>query len=80
MCGVTKPMVLCEEPIRLCTTSPSTVHLRDYIMVRDRQPSGTQSPTPDQEETPQPSPSNPQPDGGPHASFRWILGTLGMPS
>ena len=62
-CGVMKAMVLQEEPIRLHTTTPSTTHLRPYLAVRDRQPSGSQSPTPNQQETAQQSSSNPHPDG-----------------
>ena len=74
------PCILCEEPIRLCTSAPSTTHVRAYIVVGDRQPPGTQSLTPYQEEIPQASPSNPNQMGGPCTSFRWILGTLGMPN
>ena len=51
-CGVTKVMVLHKEPIRSHTISPSTTHLRAYMVVRDRQSSGTQSLTPDWEEIP----------------------------
>ena len=33
---VIKGMVLCKEPIKLHTSSPSTAHLRAYIVVNDR--------------------------------------------
>ena len=74
VCRATKAMVLHEEPIRLCTSPPSTTHLRAYIAVRDGQPSGTQSLTPDREEIPQPSPSNPHPDGRTQCQFHMNLG------
>ena len=46
---VTKAIVLCEEPIRLCTSSPSNAHLIADITVRNKWPSDTQSLTPDME-------------------------------
>ena len=51
-CRVIKATVLHKELIRLCTSPPSTTHLRAYIAVRDRQPPGTQSLTPDRDEIP----------------------------
>ena len=78
--GVIKAMALCKEPIRLHTTSPSTTHVRAYVVVRDGEPSGTKFPAPDGEEVSQPSPSNPTHMGGPHISSRWILGVVGMPN
>ena len=44
--GLIKATALCEEPIRL-HMSPSTTHVRTYIVVRDGEPSGAQSLTPD---------------------------------
>ena len=67
-------MVLHEEPIRFHTSPPSTTHLRAYIAVRDRQPSGAQSPTPDREEIPQLSTSNPHPNGRTPHQFHMDLG------
>ena len=61
--GIIKATAFCEETIWLCMSSPSTAHVRAYVAVRDGHPAGTHSPTPDREEAPQPSPSNPQPDG-----------------
>ena len=75
--GVIKATALCKEPMRLHMTPPSTTHVRACIVVRDGEPSGAQPPAPDREEEPQPSPSNPTQEGGPHINFRW---TLGMPS
>ena len=77
MHGVIKSMALYEEPIWLHMSPPLTVHVRDYAAVRDGYPSGINSPTPDREEVPQPSPSNSQLDGGPHASIRWDLRDFG---
>ena len=74
VCGVTKAMVLHKEPISINTSSPSATHLRAYIAVRDGWPSGTQTLTPDREEIPQPSPSNPQPDGRTLYQFHMDLG------
>ena len=71
LCGVIKAMALHEEPIRLSMTPPSTAHVRAYIAVRDGEPSGTQPLTPDREEEPQPSSSDPHQGGGPHINFRW---------
>ena len=59
VCGVIKVMVLCEEPIRLDMTPPSTTHVIAYMMVRGGEPSSTHPPIPDREEEPQPSPSDP---------------------
>ena len=73
-CGVTKAMVLYKEPISLHTSPPSTAQMRAYIAVRDGWPLGIQSPTPDREEIPQPSPSNPQPDGRTLCQFQMDLG------
>ena len=72
-CKVIKATVLCKEPIRLHTSSPSTAHLRAYIAVRDKQLSGTQSPTPDRE-IPQPSSSNPYLEGRTLCQFHMDLG------
>ena len=74
--GVIKAMGLCKEPIRL-HTSPPTGHVRAYTAVRDGEPSGAQSPTPDREEVPQPSASNPHPDGRTPHQFQMDLGDLG---
>ena len=63
--------------LRLCTSTPSTTHLRAYIAGRNGQPTGTQSMTPDREEVPQSLPSNATQMGGPHANSTW---TLGMPN
>ena len=65
------------EPIRLHTTPPCTTHVRAYIVVRDGEPSGTQPPTPNREEVPQPSPSDPHPEGRTHCQFQIDLGNLG---
>ena len=70
--GVFKVMALHKVPIWLCT-SPlflSTSHVRAYVALRDGEPSGTQSLTPDREEVSQPSSSNPHPDGSTPISFR----------
>ena len=75
-CRVIKAMVLHEELIRLCTSLPSTAHLWAYIAVRDRQPSGVQSPAPDQEETPQPYPNNPNPYARSPSQFHMDLGDV----
>ena len=74
LCEVTKATALHEEAIRLCTSPPSTTHVRAYIEGRDGWPSGTQSLTPDREEIPLPSPSNPQPDGRTACQFQMDLG------
>ena len=66
-------MVLHEEPIRLGTSPPCTIHLRAYKSVRDRELSGTQSLTPDREEILQPSPSNSCPDGRTSHQFQMDL-------
>ena len=77
--GFVKAMALHEEPIRLHMTPPSAVHVRAYIVVRDGEPSGTQPLTPDREEVPQPSPSDPYPDGRTPHQFHMDLGDLRMP-
>ena len=51
VCGVIKAMALHREPIRF-HVSPSTAHVRAYTVVRNGEPSGTQSLTPDREEVP----------------------------
>ena len=76
-CRVTKATARHEEPIKLYTSPLSTAHLRAYIAGRDGCP---QSPTPDREEVPQSSPSNPHPYGRSHANSKWTYGTLRMPS
>ena len=63
--GVIKAMALCEKPIWLHTSPPSTTHVRAYVVVREGEPSGALSLTPDREEVPQPSHSNPMWMGGP---------------
>ena len=68
VCRVIKAMVLHKEPIRLHISPP---------MVRDGWPSGTQSLTPDREAIPQPSTSNPHPDGRTSHQFHMDLGDLG---
>ena len=75
--GVIKAMTLHKEPIWLHTSSPSTAHVRVYVAVGDGEPSGTQSLTPDREEVPQPSPSNPHLDGRTQHQFQMDLGDLG---
>ena len=77
--GVIKGYTLPEEPIWLHTSPPLPPHVRAYVVVRDGEPSGTQSLTPDREEVPHHPLVIPTQMGGPHISFRWILGTLGMP-
>ena len=72
--GVSKAMLLHEEPIRLHTSSPSTTHVRAYIAVRDGEPSGTQHLMPDREDVPQPSTSNLHPDGRTPNQFQMGLG------
>ena len=76
-CGVIKAMVLCEKPIWLHMSPPSTTHVRAYVVVRDGEPSGTQPPIPDGEEVPQPSPINPHLDGRTPHQFQVELGDLG---
>ena len=77
--GVIKATALCNEPIWLCTSPPSITHVRAYVVVSDGKPSGTQCLTTERDEVPQPSPSNPHPDGGIPHQFQMDLGTLGMP-
>ena len=72
--GVTNDTVLHEEPIRICTSSSSTAHMRAYIPVRDGWPSSAQSLIPDRDDIPQPSPSNPQPDWRTPHQFQIDLG------
>ena len=75
--GVIKATALCKEPIQLCTSPPSTAHVRAYVVVRDGEPLGAQSMTPDREEVPQPFPSNPHPDRRTPHQFQMDLGDLG---
>ena len=51
--------------------------MRAYVAVRDGEPSGTHSLTPDRQEVPQPPPSNPHPDGRTPHQFQVDLGDLG---
>ena len=73
-CVVIKATALHKELIRLCMTPPSTAHVRAYTMVRDGEPSDTQPPIPEREEEPQPSPSDPHPDGRTPHQFQMDLG------
>ena len=74
---VTKAMAWCEEPIKLCTSPPSTAHLRAYIAGRNACPLGTQSPTPEGEEVSWSPPSNLHPEGRAPHQFHMALGDLG---
>ena len=83
--GVIRATALCKEPITLRMSPPSATHVRAFIVVWDGEPSGTQPPTPDREEEPQPSPNDPHPGGRtPHqfqanfrdAKLRQLMGDL----
>ena len=76
-CRVIKAMVLCEEPIRLHTSSSSAAHLRAYIAVRDGWPSGAQSLIQIGRRFTNHPLVTPTLMGGPHTNFTW---TLGMPN
>ena len=82
--GVIKAMALHKETIQLHMSLPFTLHVRAYVAVRDGHPSGTHSPTPDREIGCKLILNHPLATsnwmGGSHASIRWILDTLGMPS
>ena len=57
--------------------SPSNAHVRVFVAVRDGCPSGAHTVTPDREEVPQPSPSNPQLDGRTPHQYQMDLRDLG---
>ena len=74
---VTKATAWQEAPVKLCSSPPSSTHLRAYIAGRNACPSGTQSLTPEGEEVPGSPPRNPQPDGRAPCQFHMALGDLG---
>ena len=67
-----------DEPIRLHIHPPTNTHLRDYVAVRGRHPSGTQTPTPGREVVSQSPPSNPHPQKRPLPQFCMALRDLGV--
>ena len=73
-CMDTKAMAWQEEPIRLCTSPPSTAHLRAYIAGRNACSLGTQCLTPEGEGVPRSPLETPNLMGGPHANSAWPLG------
>ena len=75
-CGVIKAMALYEEPIRLRMSPPSATHVRAFMAARNGEPLGAQPPTPDMEEDPKPSPSDPHPDGKTPHQLQVNLGDL----
>ena len=75
--GAIKATALHEETIWLHMSLPLTTHVRAYVAVRDGHPSGTHSLTPDREEVPQQSSSNPQPDGRTSCQYQMDLRDLG---
>ena len=74
---VTKAMAWCEEPIKLCTSLPSTAHLRVYIAGRNPPHQALKSLTPEGEEVPWLPPSNPHPNGRAPCQFHMDLRDLG---
>ena len=57
--GVIKATTLHEESIKVRTSPPSAAHVRAYMALMNREPSGTQLPTTNRKEEPQLSPSDP---------------------
>ena len=71
-----KATVLCEDGITVRTSAPSEMHVRAYVIVVNREPSGTQPlPLEGEEEVHSPT-GNPQPSGGTPQHLQTNLGDL----
>ena len=75
-CGIIKATTLCKESIKVRTSPPSATHVRTYMVVVNGEPSGGQPPTPDREEEPQLSPSEPHLGGRTPCQLQMNLGDL----
>ena len=74
---VSKATAWHEEPLKLCTSPPSTTHLRAYIAGRNVHHSGTQPPTQEGEGVPKSHPSSPHSVGRAPHQFHMNLQDLG---
>ena len=74
--GVMKALTLHDKAIRFRTSPPSATHVRASVAVVNGEPSSTQPPTPNGEEEPHLSPSNPHLGGRTPHQLQANLGDL----
>ena len=69
MCLLSAAMVWYDEPIKLCTHSPTNTHLRAFVAERGAHPTSAQTLTPGREGVSQSPPCDAHPEERPLSSF-----------